>query len=302
MLDFAAGKVDVLVCTSIIESGLDIPNANTLIVNRADHFGLAQLYQLRGRVGRGARRAYAYFLHPAMSTLSETARQRLATIAEASELGAGMRIAMRDLEIRGAGDLLGARQHGHFSAVGFDLYTRLLARSVQGARSQRPSSAGREGGPAAEEAAAYVQPLESTVQINLPLAAYMPTDYVPDSNLRLQLYRRSASLATQQEVDDLEAELKDRFGPLPPEAENLFFLLQLKLHALRAEAKAIVIEEGQVVIRADSLEEVDRERLQRRLGDRGRVSRRAVWIPLDEEDRWRTSLIAALQAISESLS
>ena len=302
MLDFAAGKVDVLVCTSIIESGLDIPNANTLIVNRADHFGLAQLYQLRGRVGRGARRAYAYFLHPAMSTLSETARQRLATIAEASELGAGMRIAMRDLEIRGAGDLLGARQHGHIAAVGFDLYTRLLARAVQGARSQRPSSDGREGGPAAEEAAAYVQPLESTVQINLPLAAYMPTDYVPDSNLRLQLYRRSASLATQQEVDDLEAELKDRFGPLPPEAENLFFLLQLKLHALRAEAKAIVIEEGQVVIRADSLEEVDRERLQRRLGDRGRVSRRAVWIPLDEEDRWRTSLIAALQAISESLS
>jgi transcription-repair coupling factor (superfamily II helicase) len=110
MLDFASGKVDVLVCTSIIESGLDIPNANTLIVNRADHFGLAQLYQLRGRVGRGARRAYAYFLHPAVSTLGETARQRLATIAEATELGAGFRIAMRDLEIRGAGDLLGARQ------------------------------------------------------------------------------------------------------------------------------------------------------------------------------------------------
>jgi transcription-repair coupling factor (superfamily II helicase) len=302
MLDFASGKVDVLVCTSIIESGLDIPNANTLIVNRADHFGLAQLYQLRGRVGRGARRAYAYFLHPAVSTLGETARQRLATIAEATELGAGFRIAMRDLEIRGAGDLLGARQHGHIAAVGFDLYTRLLARAVQEARSQRPGSDGQGPGPATDETAAYVQPLESTVQINLPLAAYLPGDYVPDGNLRLQLYRRSASLATQNEVDDLEAELKDRFGPLPSHAENLFFLLQLKLHALRAEARAIVVEEGQVVIRADSLEEVDRERLQRRLGERGRVSRRAVWIPLDEEDRWRTSLIAALQAIAEGLS
>ncbi len=302
MLDFAAGKVDVLVCTSIIESGLDIPNANTLIVNRADHFGLAQLYQLRGRVGRGARRAYAYFLHPAVSTLSETARQRLETIAEATELGAGIRIAMRDLEIRGAGDLLGARQHGHIAAVGFDLYTRLLARAVQEARTQRPSGDGHGKHPAPEETAAYVQPLESTVQINLPLAAYLPSDFVPDGNLRLHLYRRSASLTTQEEVNDLEAELKDRFGPLPPQAESLFFLLQLKLHALRAGARAIVVEEGQVVIRADSLEEVDRERLQRRLGDRARVSRRAVWIPLDEEDRWRTSLVAALQAIAEELS
>jgi transcription-repair coupling factor (superfamily II helicase) len=302
MLDFAAGKVDVLVCTSIIESGLDIPNANTLIVNRADHFGLAQLYQLRGRVGRGARRAYAYLLHPAVSTLGETARQRLATIAEATELGAGFRIAMRDLEIRGAGDLLGARQHGHIAAVGFDLYARLLARAVQEARTQRPGGDGHGAQPAPGETTAYVQPLESTVQINLPLAAYLPTDYVPDGNLRLQLYRRSASLATQDEVDDLEAELKDRFGPLPPQAESLFFLLQLKLHALRAEAKAIVVEEGQVVIRADSLEDVDRERLQRRLGERGRVARRAVWIPLDEEDRWRTSLVAALQAIAEDLS
>mgnify|MGYP002681895250 CR=1 FL=1 len=302
VIDFWEGRFDVLVCTTIIESGIDMPTVNTLVVDRADRLGLGQLHQLRGRVGRSGQRAYAYLFHPRDQSLSEEAYERLKTIGEATELGSGFRIAMRDLEIRGAGDLLGARQHGHIAAVGFDLYTRLLARAVQGARSQRPSSDGREGGPAAEEAAAYVQPLESTVQINLPLAAYMPTDYVPDSNLRLQLYRRSASLATQQEVDDLEAELKDRFGPLPPEAENLFFLLQLKLHALRAEAKAIVIEEGQVVIRADSLEEVDRERLQRRLGDRGRVSRRAVWIPLDEEDRWRTSLIAALQAISESLS
>jgi len=308
MLEFAAGKADVLVCTSIIESGLDIPNANTLIVNRADRFGLAQLYQLRGRVGRGARRAYAYLMHPQTSSLSETARQRLDTIAEATELGAGFRIAMRDLEIRGAGELLGSRQHGHIASVGFDLYTRLLARAVQEARSQR-RVAGGDGGPASpgeavspvEEAAPYLMPLEQSVQINLPLAAYLPDVYVRDDTLRLQLYRRLAGVAEQKDIDELSAEMEDRFGPLPEEARNLFYQLQLKLLALDAGARALVTEEGQVVIRDDRLEDVDREWLQRRLGDRGRVSRRAVWLPMDEDDRWRTHLVAALQAIAEGL-
>ncbi|MEJ2211680.1 MAG: transcription-repair coupling factor, partial [Anaerolineae bacterium] len=302
MLEFAAGKADVLVCTSIIESGLDIPNANTLIVNRADRFGLAQLYQLRGRVGRGARRAYAYLMHPQTSSLSETARQRLQTIAEATELGAGFRIAMRDLEIRGAGELLGSRQHGHIAAVGFDLYARLLARAVQEARSQR-QVAGGDGGPPApgEEAIPYVMPLEQSVQINLPLAAYLPDAYVRDDTLRLQLYRRLAGVAEQEEIDELSAEMEDRFGPLPDEARNLFYQLQLKLLALDAGARALVTEEGQVVIRDDRLEDVDREWLQRRLGDRGRVSRRAVWLPMDEDERWRTHLVAALQAIAEGL-
>jgi transcription-repair coupling factor (superfamily II helicase) len=302
MLEFAAGKVDVLVCTSIIESGLDIPNANTLIVNRADRFGLAQLYQLKGRVGRGARRAYAYFLHPRASSLSETARQRLETITEASELGAGFRIAMRDLEIRGAGELLGSRQHGHIAAVGFDLYTRLLARAVQKARAQketvRPALSKNEF---REEAAAYVQPLEEAVQINLPLDAYLPQSYIRDDTLRLQLYRRLSAVTAEDEIADMEAELRDRFGPLPDEAENLFFQLQLKLYALAAEARAITTEEGQIVVRAESLENLDRARLQRRLGDRGRVSRRAVWIPLDEDHRWRPALVAALQAMAEGL-
>ena len=303
MLEFAGGKVDVLVCTSIIESGLDIPNANTLIVNRADHFGLAQLYQLRGRVGRGAQRAYAYFLHPPKATLSETARQRLQTISEATELGAGFRIAMRDLEIRGAGELLGARQHGHIAAVGFDLYTRLLAHAVQVARTQQ-QTAGRSlpKDELAEEMAAYVQPLEQAVQINLPLAAYLPEDYVPESTLRLQLYRRLAGLTTEQEIEDLCSELQDRFGPLPEEAENLFYQLRLKLFALAAGAKAITVEEGQVTIRANSLEDLDRAWLQRRLSDRARVARRAVWLPLDDDDRWRTVLLATLQAIAEGFS
>ena len=302
MLEFAAGKVDVLVCTSIIESGLDIPNANTLVINRADRFGLAQLYQLRGRVGRGARRAYAYLLHPPTLTLSETARQRLETLSEATELGAGFRIAMRDLEIRGAGELLGTRQHGHIAAVGFDLYTRLLAKAVQDSRAQREDSTDcRDEGQLLEEAIAYVQPLDQTVQINLPVAAYLPEDYIPDSTLRLQMYRRLAALASQEEIDDMEAEIQDRFGPPPDEASNLFYQLQLKLLALAAGAKAVITEEGQAVIRADTLEDVDRDSLQRRLADRGRVARRAVWLPLDEDERWRTALIAALQAIVDGL-
>ncbi len=303
MLEFAAGKADVLVCTSIIESGLDIPNANTLIVNRADRFGLAQLYQLRGRVGRGARRAYAYLMHPKTTSLSEAARQRLQTINEATELGAGFRIAMRDLEIRGAGELLGTRQHGHIAAVGFDLYTRLLAKAVQEARSQRQLADGEHGqGLPEEETISYVLPLEQSVQINLPLAAYLPEDYVRDSTLRLQLYRRLASVGEQKAIDDLWVEMEDRFGPLPEAAQNLFYLLQLKLLALAAGAKALVTEEGQVVIRADSLEDLDRELLQRRLGDRGRVTRRAVWLPMDEDERWRTPLVAALHAVAEGLT
>jgi len=307
MLEFAAGKVDVLVCTSIIESGLDIPNANTLIVNRADQFGLAQLYQLRGRVGRGARRAYAYFLHPKFSSLTEATRQRLQTIAEATELGAGFRIAMRDLEIRGAGELLGARQHGHIAAVGFDLYTRLLAQAVQEARWRRQTPGHRLPREREKElAAAYVQPLEESVQINLPLAARLPSDYVGDEALRLQLYRRLAGLTREEEIDDLRAELQDRFGPLPEEGENLFYQLRLKLYALAAGARAITLEEGQVVVRADSLEQVDRGRLQRRLGDRARVTRRAVWLPLDGPsppggERWRTTLVTVLQAIAAEL-
>ena len=303
MLEFAAGNVDVLACTSIIESGLDIPNANTLIVHHAERFGLAQLYQLKGRVGRGARRAYAYLLHPKFTSLSETARQRLLTIGEATELGAGFRIAMRDLEIRGAGDLLGHRQHGHIAAIGFDLYTRLLAQAVQRARAQRHATEGQMEGEdeAEEETAAYLRPLESSVQINLPLDAYLPEWHVPDETLRLQLYRRLAGLADKQGINDLQAELEDRFGPLPPEAQSLFYQLGLKIDALAVDVKAITIEEGQIVVRADSLEQLDRTWLQRRLGDRARVARRAVWLPLDDGDRWRTALAAVLQAMAEGL-
>ena len=301
MLEFAAGNVDVLVCTSIIESGLDIPNTNTLIVNRADRFGLAQLYQLRGRVGRGARRAYAYLLHPVTTSLSEPSHQRLDTIREATELGAGFRIAMRDLEIRGAGELLGSRQHGHIAAVGFDLYTRLLARAVEQASAQDHVAASSASKRARHRTATQVQALEESVQISLPLAAYLPDDYVQDGGLRLQLYRRLAGVTSQDEIKDLRAELEDRFGPSPEEAENLFYQLELKLLALSAGARTIATEEGQIVVRADSLEDLDRVRLQRRLGDRARVSRRAIWLPPATDGRWRTTLAAVLQAVAEGL-
>jgi transcription-repair coupling factor (superfamily II helicase) len=209
---------------------------------------------------------------------------------------------MRDMEIRGAGDLLGSRQHGHIAAIGFDLYTRLLAQAVQEARMQQEIAGGTlPETELVDEMSAHVQPLEQAVQINLPLAAYLPESYVPDGKLRLQLYRRLAGLTTEQEIDDLRAELQDRFGKLPEEAENLCFQLRLKLYAVRAGAKMITTEEGQVMIRADSLEDVDRVWLQRRLGERARVARRAVWLPLDEDDRWRTVLIATLQAIVEGL-
>ncbi|TEU11201.1 MAG: transcription-repair coupling factor [Anaerolineales bacterium] len=299
MLDFGAGKVDVLVCTSIIQNGLDIPNVNTIIVNRADRFGLAQLYQLRGRVGRSAVRAYAYFLHARHQRLSETARKRLQTILEASELGAGFRIAMRDLEIRGAGELLGARQHGHIAAVGFDLYCRLLAQAVRELKGEEPSQLLGEEAALLRRDTAYLQPLHSGVQINLPLAVSLPEDYVPDERLRLQLYRRLAGLSTLAEVDDMAQELEDRFGELSQAAVNLLYQLRLKILAVVAGVQAVSNEEGQVVIKAQDLGRAEERRLQRRLGNKARVGRRQVWLPLDARDRWRELLPGILQTMAE---
>src|SRR5262245_54366833 len=179
MLVAASAEPDVLVCTTIIESGLDIPNANTIIINQADHLGLAQLYQLRGRVGRGAVRAYAYLLYERGRALSETAQRRLQAIFEATELGAGFQIAMRDLEIRGAGNLLGAEQSGHMQAVGFDLYVKLLAEAVDRLKTLQRGETPKP-------------PLTSrpAVTLDLPLTAYLPDVYIPDLNLRLAVYQR----------------------------------------------------------------------------------------------------------------
>jgi transcription-repair coupling factor (superfamily II helicase) len=295
MMRFANGEVDVLVCTSIIESGLDIPNANTIIINRADHFGLAQLYQLRGRVGRSAARAYAYLLYDRAKDLSPEARRRLEAIVEASDLGAGFQVAMRDLELRGAGELLGSRQHGHITSVGFDLYCRLLAQAIQDARER---AQGTEGAPQNGHRSLLEGPLAPTVALDLPLPAALPEEYVPDHVLRLQLYRRMAGLTAVHETEDMEKELADRFGPLPLEARNLLYQVRVKILAVNAEVQAIAREEGQMVLRADSLEQVDRDALQKRLGTRARVARRAVWIPM--RDDWQANLPRVLETMAQA--
>jgi transcription-repair coupling factor (superfamily II helicase) len=286
MIDFVKGGIDVLLCTSIIESGLDIPNANTLIVDRSDRFGLAQLYQLRGRVGRGAARAYAYFLYDKVSGMTEEARRRLEAIREANDLGMGYSIAMRDLEIRGAGDLLGMRQSGHISAVGFDLYTKLLQRAVGELRSIRDGTA--------------PPPMAlSGVNIDLPLEAYIPSDYVGAEGLRLQLYRRMGNIASAIDIDALAQELADRFGPLPQPVENLMFQLHLKVLANNAHITAIVRdrERSNIVLKSETLERLDRIGLQKRLDSLASVQRREIHLAM--KDEWRVDLVKVLQTISD---
>jgi transcription-repair coupling factor (superfamily II helicase) len=290
MLDFADGYLDVLVCTSIIESGLDIPSANTIIINRADRFGLAQLYQLRGRVGRSTQRAYAYLLYPRHQPLSVVARKRLDTIMQASELGAGFRIAMRDLEIRGAGELLGARQHGHISAVGFDLYCRLLAQAVEELK-------GESAPGLLDERALYLRPLQTGTQFNLPMVASLPESYVRDSDVRLQLYRRLASAGAAEDVAQVEREMEDRFGPLPEEAQNLLFLMRIKALASRCDVRAVGQEAGQLVVRAPWLYQVDATELRRSLPKGARLGRGQVWIALD--DNWRQTLEQTVRTMHE---
>ncbi len=244
---FTAGEIDILLSTSIIESGLDIPNANTLIVDRADAFGLAQLYQLRGRVGRGAARAYAYFFRHNKLTPTPEGQERLEIIAENTQLGAGYSIAMRDLEMRGAGELLGTRQSGHIAAVGFHLYTRLLAAAVKQAR-----TLGKFEGLKVDLKSSSldsVQPMGLPVNVDLPLAIGIPETYVPDTNLRLRLYRRLADLTDEAALEALAAEFTDRFGPLPEMITNLFYQMRVKLRAEKAGLVSIGMESGQIVLR-----------------------------------------------------
>src|SRR4051812_40511017 len=197
MIGFWEKEYDVLVCTTIVESGIDIPNANTLIVERADMLGLAQLHQIRGRVGRGRERAYAYFLYPREKPLTEHAHERLATIAQHTELGAGMYVAMKDLEIRGAGNLLGGEQSGHIEGVGFDLYVRMVGEAVSAFKGEMPEE-------------------EPDVKVDLPIDAHLPHEYVSVERLRLEMYRKLASARTDEALDEVVAEMTDRYGE-PPE-------------------------------------------------------------------------------------
>jgi len=221
--DFWDGQYDVLVCTTIIESGIDMPTVNTLVVERSDLLGLGQMHQLRGRVGRSGSRAYAYLFHPRDKVLSEEAYERLRTIGESTELGSGFKIAMRDLEIRGAGNLLGESQSGHIAAVGYDLYCQMVTEAVSEMK----------GEPAPDT------PTE--IKLDVPTDSYLPTDYVEKEELRLEAYRRLAGVTSQAEVDDIRTEWEDRYGPLPAPAESL-----LQVGYLRAECHRLGINDIQI--------------------------------------------------------
>jgi transcription-repair coupling factor (superfamily II helicase) len=222
VLDFWEQQYDVLVCTTIIESGIDMPSVNTLVVDRADRLGLGQLHQIRGRVGRSDQRAYAYLFHPADQVLSEQAYERLRTVGEHTELGSGFKIAMRDLEIRGAGNLLGSDQSGHIAAVGYDLYVQLVAEAVADARGER-------------------RPAAPTVSLDVPGDAHLPSAYVSAEDARLEAYRRLAGAQTLAEVDDVGEEWTDRFGPLPDAARGLLDLARLRATCLRVGVTEVAV-------------------------------------------------------------
>jgi len=288
---FSNGDLDVLVSTSIIESGLDIPNANTLIVDRADRFGLAQLYQLRGRVGRAAIQGYAYFFRPVHRKATEEALQRLEIIAENSQLGAGYAIAMRDLEMRGAGEILGTRQHGYINSIGFHLYTRLLAAAV---RRMRPEiSAELE----IELPAAATLELPPSA-IDLPVSGTIPESYVENRELRLGLYRRLAELRDPAALDRIYDELSDRFGPPPPEIDYLLFQLRVKIAATRAGVERILSENGQILLELPPAVETPSIP---ELGDRLRRSKRGVWLQAHGNENWQEDLLEVLAGLRERL-
>ncbi len=225
MLDFYHRRFNVLVCTTIIESGIDVPTANTIIIDRADRFGLAQIHQLRGRVGRSHHRAYAYLITPPHKAMTADAVKRLEALESLEELGAGFTLATHDLEIRGAGELLGDEQSGQIQEIGYNLYMELLERAVAGLKSGKEADLER--------------PLDSRPEVELHLPALIPEDYVPDVHLRLVLYKRIAGAESREELDELKVELIDRFGPLPPYAQSLFRVTQIKLRAAQLGIRKI---------------------------------------------------------------
>jgi transcription-repair coupling factor (superfamily II helicase) len=233
MKQFIEKEIDLLLCTSIIESGLDIPSANTIIINRADQFGLAQLYQLRGRVGRYKHQAYAYLLIPGALAISDDARKRLTAIEEMSDLGAGFELAARDMEIRGTGNMLGHNQSGHISAIGFDLYCKMMEETIREMKGQKVES--------------KIEP-----EINLEIKGYIPKDYVSDLNQRLEIYRRLQLLDAFEELQTLKVELTDRYGNFPEEVEKLLILLEIKLYCQRLGISKIQLRQNEVALTLDS--------------------------------------------------
>jgi transcription-repair coupling factor (superfamily II helicase) len=265
MQRFVAGKIDVLVCTTIIESGLDIPNANTIIIDRADRFGLADLYQLRGRVGRANQKAYAYLMLPRDLMTVSGARKRINAIKQYSSLGAGFKIAMRDLEIRGAGNILGTAQSGHIITIGFDLYCSLLRQAVSTLKGEkvkprlevalrlefvvtRESEAAPE--PARPASRRGKQPEAPPVPPRAP--AFLPASYIGDSPSRIQAYRRLNEVITQEQLDQLRKTWRDRFGPLSPPVENLVTMTEIKLSAAARKFTSVEVKDEKVMLQRNN--------------------------------------------------
>ena len=286
MVDFAKGEIDVLVCTTIIESGLDIPNANTLIIDRADRFGLAQLYQLRGRVGRSSHRAHSYLLIPQRRRITEAAEKRLKAILEATELGAGFRIAMRDLEIRGTGNVLGPEQSGHIHVVGFELYTQLLNDAVAEAKAGDDPTAGAG------------QRAEVKARVSLPLSAHIPESYISHLPTRLAIYQRLTKVRGRPEVQDIREELHDRFGPLPQVVENLLYAVDLRYLAGEAGIESITQSGSTVTITLLDPAGGAQLALQKALGPGVRVGNQQVHVTIRRsDDRWKQTLVSVVEGL-----
>ncbi|MDZ7619741.1 MAG: TRCF domain-containing protein, partial [Patescibacteria group bacterium] len=262
MLNFVSGQCDILLATTIIESGLDIPNANTIFINEADRYGLADLHQLRGRVGRYKHRAYCYLLIDPRKNLTPNSAKRLRAIEEFSDMGAGFAIAMRDLEIRGAGNILGTEQSGHIAVVGYELYCSLLEQAVRSLKRLPPAS-------------------PDEVDIDLPVEAYLPRDYVTDMRSKIDLYRRLARVSEPSELADFGLELADRFGPPPPEVDRLLELAALRIAARRWGVYRLHLEDSYLVLRYRSEDRI--RQLASRSGRRLRVvDGRSAYLPLGE--------------------
>ncbi len=262
--EFWEREHDVLVCTTIVESGLDMPTVNTLVVDRADMLGLAQLYQLRGRVGRRGQRAYAYLLHPKDRALTEEAYERLKTIGEFTDLGSGFKIAMRDLEIRGAGNLLGAEQSGHIAAVGFDLYMEMVTEAVGELTGEAPQ-------------------VPTEVQIDLPITAHLPRDYIARDDVRMEAYRRLAAVTQPADVDDVRAEWLDRYGPPPAAAVALLSVASLRVECLRLGIRAVSVQKKLARFDGLKLRKSQEARL-KQLAPRANILPDAVVVPVTSTD------------------
>ena len=279
MLKFLRGDADVLVCTSIIESGIDIPQANTLIVERADIFGLSQLYQIRGRVGRSRERAYAYLLYPSAAALTPDAAQRLSALSDYTELGAGFKIAMRDLELRGAGNLLGDEQSGHVAALGFELYMQMLDEAV---------AAMEEDGASEEE--------WEPVRLDVNVDAYVPSDYIPYEQAKVDVHRRIAGAREVADLVTLREELEDRFGDVPDPLRNLIALQQARIKLGQAGARAVTVRGDRLAVTPIELDSVRAKKIRAEIPEalyESGKSQLSVRVPKDPAQRFPAIVRAA---------